>query len=432
MLGGGNFTTQNKVLPGAYINFVSAQKIKTNMGERGTVALGLELDWGKDGEIIEVTAEQFIKNAIDVFGYEFSNEKLKGIRDLFKNSVKGYFYKLNNGGEKASNDFASAKYAGIRGNDLKIAIEKNIDDETKFNVKTLLDNKVMDQQTVATVSDLVENDYVTFKTTATLSVTAGTALTGGTNGTITGQSHQDFLNKVESYNFNALGCLSKETEITALYTAYTKRLRDEQGVKFQTVLYNTSADYEAIVNLKNKAVEDETALIYWATGIIGGCSINSSNTNKTYDGEYTVNTEYTQSELKDCIKNGEFVLHKVGDEVRVLTDINSLLSITDKKGEDFKSNQTIRVLDQSAMDIANIFNNRYQGKIPNNNSGRVSLWNDIVTLYKEYERLQAIEQFDSKEVTVEAGEEVKKSVVINSTIQPINAIEKLYMSTVVN
>lgn len=356
---------------------------------------------------------------------------MKGLRDLFKNAIRGYFYKLNNGGEKATNDFATAKYNGAKGNDLKIVINKNIDDETKFDVITLLGTKKVDEQTVTTAGELLENDFVIFKSNATLAETASTPLEGGTNGTVTGQSHQDFLNKLESYNFNALGCLSKEKEITGLYTAYTKRLRDEQGVKFQTVLYNTNADYEGVVNLKNKALDDETALIYWLTGTIASCAINNSNTNKTYDGEYVVDTDYTQSELKECIKNGELVFHKVGDEVRILTDINSLINTTNEKGEDFKSNQTIRVLDQIAMDVASIFNSRYLGKIQNNASGRVSLWNDIVTIFKEYETLQAIENFDSKEIVIEEGTD-KKSVVINSKVQPVNAMEKLYMSVVVS
>lgn len=430
MLGGGNFTAQNKVLPGAYINFISAQTVKTSIGERGVVALGLELDWGKENEIIELTSEQFIKNSAEVFGYDYANEKMKGLRDLFKNAIKGYFYKLNNGGEKASNDFANAKYVGTRGNDIKIAINKNIDDETKFDVITLLETKQVDKQTVATASELLENDFVAFKKNANLTVTASTPLTGGTNGTTTGQSHQDFLNKLEAYNFNTLGCLSKESEITTMYVAYTKRLRDEQGIKFQTVLYNTKANYEGVVNLKNKTIEDETALIYWLTGVVAGCTINSSNTNKTYYGEYTVDTDYIQNELKQCIKDGELVLHRVGDEIRILTDINSLVSITNEKGEDFKSNQTIRVLDQIATDTGSIFNNKYLGKIPNNASGRISLWNDIVTIFKEYETLQAIEKFDSKEITIEEGND-KKSVVVNSKVQPVNAIEKIYMSVVV-
>ena len=54
MLGGGNFTAQNKILPGAYINFVSAQTTGANIGERGIVALGIEVDWGKENEVIEV------------------------------------------------------------------------------------------------------------------------------------------------------------------------------------------------------------------------------------------------------------------------------------------------------------------------------------------------------------------------------------------
>ena len=105
--------------------------------------------------------------------------------------------------------------------------------------------------------------------------------------------------------------------------------------------------------------------------------------------------------------------------------------ITNEKGEDFKSNQTIRVLDQSATDIAKVFNNNYIGKIPNNKSGRVSLWNEIVSLFKQYEVIQAIEDFNSEEVTIEQGND-KTSVVVNSGIQPVNAMEKLYMTVVVN
>lgn len=431
MLGGGTFTKQDKVLPGSYINFVSTHNVGSNIGERGVVALGLELDWGKDNEIIEVTAEQFNKEAINFFGYDYGHEKLRGLRDLFKNAVKGYFYKLNSDGQKASNNYATAKYTGKRGNDLKIVIEKNVDNEDKFDVITLLENSQVDKQTVSESAELVDNDYIVFKKDTTLEVTASTPLSGGTNGNITGKNHQDFLNKVESYSFNTLGCLSKENEVTTLYVTYTKRLREEQGIKFQTVIYDNQADYEGIVNLKNSTTEEETGLIYWVTGIIASCNINTSNTNKVYDGEYTVNSEYTQTELEDCIQKGEFVLHKVGNETRVLVDINSLTKTTNEKGEEFKSNQTIRVLDQIATDIASTFNKRYLGNIQNNDSGRISLWNDIVSLFKEYATLQAIENFNSEDITVEQGND-KKSVVVNSSVQIINAMEKLYMSVVVS
>ena len=227
-----------------------------------------------------------------------------------------------------------------------------------------------------------------------------------------------------------MGCLSKDDTIKSLYVEFTKRMRDEMGIKFQAVLYNKPADYEGVVNLKNRTVEDDTNLIYWVTGIIAGCEINKSNTNKVYDGEFNVEANYTQLELENTIDKGEFTLHKIGNEYRVLTDINSLVTTTEDKGEEFKSNQTIRVLDQSATDIANVFNTKYIGKVPNNASGRVSLWNDIVSLFKEYETIQAIEDFKSDEVKIEQGND-KKSVVVDANIKPINAMEKLYMTIIV-
>ena len=390
--------------------------------------MAIEMDWGKDGEIIEVTSESFAKDSMKIFGYDYSNEKLKGLRDLFKNIKKAYFYRLNTG-NKATVDIATAKCSGTRGNDIRIVVAKNIDDETKYDVITYLGTKEVDKQTVETVSELVENDYVTF-TMESLQVTAGKNLTGGTNGDVSGEAHQNFLDKLESYQVNAIGCTAKDQSTSNLYVQYAKRLRDEQGIKFQVVLYNNAANYEGVVNVKNTTAEDDSALVYWVTGVIAGCEINKSNTNKTYDGEYTINADYTQAQLEASIDAGEFTLHKVGDEIRVLVDINSLVDTTSEKGEEFKSNQTIRVLDQIASDVASVFNSKYLGKIANNEAGRTSLWSDIVTLFKDYQTLQAIENFEDEDISVEIGND-KKSVTINTSVQVINAMEKLYMTVVV-
>ena len=85
MLGGGNFTTQNKKLPGSYINFVNASKVGATVGERGIAAIAMELDWGKDGEIMTITQSDFNKNSLSLLGYDYGNDKLKGLRELFIN-----------------------------------------------------------------------------------------------------------------------------------------------------------------------------------------------------------------------------------------------------------------------------------------------------------------------------------------------------------
>lgn len=438
-LGGGNFVAQNKKLPGTYINFISASKASSAISDRGIAAIAVELDWGADNEIIEISSSDFNKNTLKILGYDYASDKLKGLRDLFLNIRKLYLYRLNPGekakvtieaGDGKTGITVTAKYSGTRGNNIRIVVQKNLDDDTKYDVSTYLDTKQVDKQTVSAIADLVDNDFVIFSKTGELAVTAGSNLTGGTNGTVTGESHQNFLDKLEAYSFNALGCISKESSITSLYTTFTKRLRDEMGIKFQTVVYNNAADHEGVVNVKNRATEDDTALIYWVTGVIAGCAINKSNTNKVYDGEYTVEAECTQTELENAIDSGFFVFHKVGNDIRVLKDINSLVTTDADKGADFKNNQTIRVLDQLAIDVATIFNTNYIGNIPNNESGRLSLWNDIVTIYNQYLQMQAIENFASEDITVEQGND-KESVTVNGSIQPVNAMEKLYMTIVV-
>lgn len=431
-LGGGTFLAQNKVLPGAYINFISIATASVTLGDRGFAAMAIESDWGKEGQIFEVTNGDFQKNSMKIFGHSYADAAMKGLRDLFKNVTTLYAYRLNNGGVKAANDFAEALYSGTRGNDIKIAIQANVDDNSKFDVQTWIDGVLMDAQTVATTAELVANDYVAFKTGAKLAVTAATALEGGTNGTVNAACHQAFLDKVESYPaINAIGYAGTDEAIKSLYAEFAKRMRDEVGVKFQAVLYNHAADYEGVVNVKNKCEgADEAGLVYWVTGIVAGTAVNASATNKIYDGEYTVEVDYTQAQLEKAIKAGEFTLHQVGSDIRVLTDINSLVTTTANKGDIFKDNQTIRVCDQIATDIANLFVTKYLGVVPNDASGRTSLWADIVKHHEDLQDIRAIEDFSDEDVTVEQGD-TKKSVVVTDTVTVVNTMEKLYMTVYV-
>lgn len=428
-LGGGGFTTQNKVLPGAYMNFVSAKNTGVNLGSRGVVGIGLNINWGVDDEIFTVKSDAFFETSLQIFGYASDHERLRGVRELFKNAQTIHAYKLTSGSEKASNTYATARYSGSRGNDLKIVIAANVDEPSTFDVSTYLDTTLVDiQRAVRTAAELKENDFVTFKKEAVLAVTASTPLSGGTDGAINVAKHQAFLNKIESYpDVNAIGYVGTDDVIRSLYIAFAKRMREEVGVKFQVVLHNKSADYEGVVNVKNTCEKEAAGLVYWVSGAIAGCRVNASNTNKRYDGEYKVHTDFTQAQLFSAIKQGEFALHRVGEDIRVLEDINSLTSVTEQKGEVFQSNQTIRVADQIATDIAGIFASKYLGSVPNDAAGRASLFTDIIKHHEQLQNVRAIENFDAKDVKVSIGAD-KKSVVVQDAIMVTNAMSKLYMN----
>lgn len=430
MLGGGIYTKQNKVLPGTYINFVSAEAKKEG-AVRGVIAMPVILSWGTECEIMKVTRDTFEEESLTVLGYPRTAPQMLPFREMFRNASLVYVYRLNSSGVKASNDYAEAMYSGQRGNDIRLIIRKNVEDESLFDVSTMVDMTVVDSQTVAEASELETNGFVTFKKDAALTETSGVPLSGGADGSVTGAAYQDFLNAIEQKNFQVVGCPTKDESTINLFIAYTKRMREELGIKIQAVVYRAAdADYEGVISVENSVLENEPGLVYWTTGAAAGCAVNKSNTNKVYDGEYTVKLTYTQTQLSDAIKNGKFIFHQVGDEVRILRDINSLVSFTENKDSDFADNQTIRVLDTIGNEVAALFTENFMGRVLNNDSGRVSLWNEIVTICKALASQQAIEPVDSENIIVTAGES-KRSVVVNVFLQPVNCMDQMYMTVIV-
>jgi hypothetical protein len=344
MLGGGVFVTQNKVLPGSYINFVNTTSTTSAIGERGAVAIALPL--GKSaGSVIEITSAEFAVNAEELLGAESSSPKVVALREIFCHANKAYVYDL------------------------------------------------------------------------------------GTDGTVDAA-----LDALEPYEFNVICAYTDTAEDVTKYVNKVKSWRDEMGKKCQAVVYNqTAPDHEGIINLVS-TVSDESAPTYaltaWLAGAEAGCAVNKSCTNMLYDGEYTIKTDKTQAALEDCIENGQVAFHLVYGDVRLLEDITSLTTTTDDKGEDFKYNQTIRVIDQIANDVAKLYNTKFLGKIPNNESGRGALWCDIVKHHEAMQSIGAIENFDSSLIKVEQGS-TKKSVVVHDYITVTNAMAQLYMTVVV-
>ncbi len=432
-LGGGKWITQNKELPGAYINHVSLANASAALSERGICTMPLELDWGPDDQVFRIANEDFQKDSLSLLGYPYTDERLKGLRDLFTGAKTLYAYRLNSGGQKAANDYATALYSGVRGNALKIVVQTNADDESRYDVLTYLDTDRVDQQTVTGAEELTANNYVVFKPEKTLELTAGLPLSGGTNGEVTGTSYQDYINRIESYRYNTMGIVSTDKTVLSLFNAFNKRMRDDEGVNFQLVAYRDPADYLGVISVKNKTLDPdwpESSLVYWVTGQQCGCPVQSSREASGYDGEFAVDTAYTQADLKKAIRDGEFVLHNVDENIEVLVDINTLVTTAKDCGNVFKENQTIRVIDQLGNDDALCFNGKYRGKVPNNAAGRNSLWSDLAKIRRELQKLGAIEDFNDDDISVGQGN-TKKSIVVQSAITVVNAMSQMYMTNTV-
>ena len=264
--GKGPFTIQDKILPGMYVNLKGEAQSGSDMGSRGKAAVALNLDWGNDtNEIIRVTANDFFTDGRKLFGYNYSDDEMLILRQIFMGASEVYVYRLNSsGGVKASaSNFANAKYIGTRGNKISIVVSANVDEGSKFDVVTLFDNMTVDRQMGVTADTLKDNDYVSFLKGGEFSLSEGTkVLTGGSNGTAGGvTNHNDFLSKLEAYEVNAVGYVYDDSSTASIYASWAKTQRDVYGNSIQAVLYNQPADHLAFIN-----VDDSVALVPWGLG----------------------------------------------------------------------------------------------------------------------------------------------------------------------
>lgn len=249
------------------------------------------------------------------------------------------------------------------------------------------------------------------------------------------------LTALESYEFNVIVTDSTTASEVTKIIQKVNHWRDNLGKKVQVVCYNhaVSSDLNniAVINLASKPIleaddelHNEASLVYWVAGAMAGCPVNKSCTNMLYDGSLEIEVDKSQEELQTAIETGKVMFHLVYGEVRLLEDINSLTEPGDDQTEDFAYNQTIRVIDQIANDIAYLFCTKYLGKIQNNASGRVSFWNDIVTHHKKLETMGAIENFSSENVVVQPGDNIR-SIVVQDGIQITGTMSQLFMTVVI-
>ncbi|EHB65265.1 MULTISPECIES: phage tail sheath family protein [Paenibacillus] len=437
-MAGGTWKTQNKQRAGVYITFESTGQSLTTLGERGVVSLPLSLSWGPSKQVIIVEAGADTK---DVLGYDISAPELLPLREALKRASKVLLYRLNAGTPATATNTGltvTAKHGGARGNDIRIIVQNNIDEPAKFDVITLLAGEVMDTQIVAEIEELAENNWVKFSGTGAPDVTAGLNLTGGADGTVTNGDHTDYLTTIEGYDFHTIGLLTSDATLKPVYTAAIKRMRDQEGKKVQVVMADyAAADYEGVISVKNGVilsdgtVLDKVKAVAWVAGATAGAAADESLTYSAYDDAVDVDVRYTNSEIEAALRAGEFLfIHSYGRAV-VEQDINTFRSFTATKGPERSKNRVLRVLDSLANDLKRIFEQFYIGKVDNNVDGRALFRKEIVTYIDTLAGIGAVQNFDAQtDVTVQQGK-TADSVYVELRVQPVDAIEKIYMRVLV-
>lgn len=436
-MAGGTWIVQNKVRPGAYLNFIPVVVPEVTLADRGIATMPLVMDWGPEGQVIEVLSPDLVDGkSLAKIGYTAANAESLLFRLCLNHCYKLLAYRINSGGDKATatlgNLVVTAKYSGLRGNDISVAVVEN---DSDFDVVTYLDGVEKDRQTVAAIADLTANDWAAFRGTGALAASVATALVDGTNGTIGVNAYTTYFEAMKTQSWQVMGIPSSDATLPPLLKAYIIDLRDNKGKKVQGVAYNYAADYEGIISSKQgykTATETISAVnfVAWVTGASALAKANESNTYKLIDGATEIISPMTDDEIVEALKAGWYVISKRTDgKIIIEQDINTLVTFTaGQKNKVFRKNRVMRTLDDIGTKITNIFETGYIGKMNNSAAGRDLFKSDIIKYCQALQAESAIQSFDSQnDISIAQGSDID-SVFVGLNIQPVDSMEKLYMT----
>lgn len=339
----GTWNSQNKILPGAYINFLTNTPLSITPGERGTVLLLQEMSVGNEGDLYTVTAtDNDYPQGVSPEDIFLAGEALKGAK-----TVKVY----------------------------------NLGQEHEMLTDALAAIKTVDFDVMV-------------------------------------------------YPYDDAGYENNKTAIAA----WIEAMVTDEGKGIQGVIPNFKGDSENIINvaqgvkLSDGSILTPAKVTAWVGGVTAGATVSQSNTGKKYSGAIDVVPRMTKSEMEAAVTAGKFIFKvDTAQNVTAVYDINSLTTLTETKGKAFKKNRVVRTLYGINNDITEIFEANYVGTMDNNENGRALLRSNLIEYFNELQAMSAIQNFTAEDVTVLPGEDMD-SVVINCYVQPVDSIEKIYIT----
>ena len=440
-MAGGKFTTMDKVVPGVYINDKSEGGIRPSASARGTVAICKSLSWGATGVVQPYVIGD---DPTPIVGSNLLSDDALFLREMSKGSDTtpapklAYIYRpTGTSGVKASATVgaltATGKYVGTRGNDITIVIAADPDNVGFYDIVTVVDGDIVDSQYIDDLDNLIANDWVDFAGTGTtITTTAGTALTGGVDPTVSATDHADFMTAIEPYTFDVVIYDGSNATVASAYTAFARRVSENIGRKCQVVMGGASAqNSEYAINAINGVTLtdgtniDVNKVVYWLGGAEAACPYNQSLTSAQYPGAVSAYPKKTDAEIEAAVQGGNIVFVDEFGATKVCKDINTLTSFTVEKHAEYSKNRVIRTLFTFENDMYKNFALYYIGKTNNNETGRALFKAWIVGYLSEMQANNGVQKFTPEAVTVSPGN-TSDSIVVNVSIMPVDSVEIVY------
>jgi len=241
-----------------------------------------------------------------------------------------------------------------------------------------------------------------------------------------------------------------EAEATAIKTWILAQRTNNHAI-YKAVLPNTAADSEAIVNFASDGIVGGTTTFNAAAycgriaGLLAGTPMAISATFAPLPEADDV-TRLTSDARDTAVGAGKLILMWDGEKVKTVRAVNSFLTTTATKGDDWKYIKIVELLDMVDHDIRKTAEDSFIGKYANSYENKLLLVSAISDYLATLQKAGLIESGYSCGVDVDAQEtylkeqdidtsalseqEIKESntgtfVFLAITIKPINAVEDI-------
>jgi len=364
---------EKKVRPGVYTRYENAGGVSLAGAVNGIGAVVIRANWGPLNKLVELDSPSA---AASIFGTELT---VDAITEMFNGGCsKVKAVRAGSGGTAATitlKDSASAdvvkitaKYVGNRPFNVTIRDSLLNDDKreciiysgtTEFEKVEFAKGSTGSGEPAALVAAFANSQNFTAEKLADgsklLTAVAQSAMTAGTNPTVTNAEYSAALNVLEASKWNVLCVDTEDTAVHALVQSFIQRIylagatpmaciAETKDVELDTRMNHAAAfNDEKIVYVLNPAYDasgnlyDGYKLAARIGGMIAAVAANTSLTHTVVNGFVSLAEALTNSQIEKALQKGCLVLTvNASDQIWIESAINTLVTPNGNQDEGWK------------------------------------------------------------------------------------------------
>ena len=258
------------------------------------------------------------------------------------------------------------------------------------------------------------------------------SLTGGADGAGGGAID---LSPVEDEYFNVVVTDDQSPEMRQQISAWIADRCDKRGRYARCLFVDKnalpdSAPDNMYLSLCVNTVDGDATLTAFALACVeAGASWNESATMSTFGLDGALDEALSDEDLETAIENGIMaIMKRIDGALCICKDINTRAknsSIPAQLGK----NRAVRLVETLRNTLRSLWETQYAGKVHNDETGRLLWKSKVCEVLNEFVAGHGIEQYESDDIIVAAGEK-SDEVVMTIPLQFIDSAELVYVNLI--